>query len=359
MPPLLKNMTIVTPLNKSVILNELETWIYIIQATNELRSPVLDFPNYLNILGLVWVCTLIISYFRYILYAYLYAQYKLKELKPIDILTLLHALSDHVSILCLTGYGSLLVLNDKLLHVDTGGSSYCKVLIYTLEFLRGYYFIGGLMMSIYRILLIKRHHWVHGIGQRNLLILLLFLSMLYASIEVSSKASNDYEQLRRDTCLLSFRPNILLVLDEYEQSLGRSSIFHYWNLVQLTSSYGRICIKIVEIMIYVIFFHHLYKNDNRSDLRHLLGSKVIRRRNKENAVTFLTQFCGFLCEMSWTVVYIYTTFIDTKTIGLMTLRFAIRVVTAICIPIIQVVASNALRKRMFKIIFYDIIFGLY
>ena len=358
MPHFLRNIPYVTSLNQSFFLNESETWIYIIKAKNELRPLSEYVNNYLYIIGIVWVCTIIISYFRYILYSFLYEQYKLKKLNPIDILTLLHALSDHVRTLCLAVYLSFIFINAKSLQVDTGGTLYCITLIYTAAFLRAYYFIGGLMMSVYRILLIKRGDWVRRIGQRNLLILLLFLSMVIVSMDLSLKATNDYEQLRRDTCQIVFRPNILLLLDEYEQSLGRSSILSYYYLMNLTKGCIRICIKISEIIIYVIFFHFVYKNDNSFVLRRLLGPEVIQCRNRKNAVTFFVQFCAFAFELSWTVVYIYCTFVENRTTGSITLRFAIRIVSATCTPIITVVASKTLRKRIYKFNFYNFIFGL-
>ena len=175
---------------------------------------------------------------------------------------------------------------------------------------------------------------------------------------VLSKATNDYEQLRRDTCHLVFRNQILLVLDEYEQTLGRLSILSYWHSMQLLDSYGRISTKVAELIIYIIFFHHIFKNDNSPGLQRLLEPNIIKLRNRTNAISFLGQFCSFVFELSWTVVYIVTTFLASRTAGLLIFRFAIRMVTATCMPVIEVITSNTPRKRIFKFCFYDVIFGL-
>ena len=177
MAHILKDMAVVMSTDKVGRQNESQSWIYILEAKHELRPPMLDVPKRLQILivGIIVLCILIISCFRYILYKYVYGQYKLKELKPIDILTFFHALADHVTTLCLVVYGFLIVYNDTSLQYIPGGTSYCIVLIYTLEFGRSYSFIGSLLVSIYRILVIKGHESVLiYISIKNVLRLLLF-----------------------------------------------------------------------------------------------------------------------------------------------------------------------------------------
>ena len=334
--------------------------MHILEAKNQLRPSMYN-TKLLQIIfgGIIWLCILIISYFRYILYRYVYGQYKLKELKPIDILILLRALADHVATLCLVVYGTLIFFNDTSLQYIPGGTSYCSVLIYTLEFARSYSFIGNLILSIYRILLIKGYESVTlHISIKNRFRLLLILGISLALLCVVSKASNDYEQLRRDTCHLVLRNQILLVLDEYEQTIGGLSILSYWQSMQLLDKYGRICTKIAELIIYIIFFHHIFKNDNSPGLRRLLAPNIIKHRNRTNAITFFGQFCSFVFELSWTVVYIISTFLAYRSRRLLVFRFAIRMLASTCMPIIEVITSNTLRKRIIKFSFYDVIFGL-
>ena len=357
----LKNTSIVLQIDQETHGNASESWIYILEARNEVRSPLLDWPEDLlyGCMIVVLLCTIIISYFRYILYNYLYGQYSLKVLKPIDILTLLHALADHATVLCMAIIGSLICINGKSLQDISGGTSYCVIHMYIVEFGRTYTFIGSLMMSLYRILLIKYdQRVVHYIGTKNLFRFILILGTFLTLTVVVSQAINDYEQVRRNTCQQVYRKQILLFLDEYEQGLGRTSILSYWQSVQLMSSYGRIFTKVAEIIIYIILFHEIYKNDNSPGLRRLLEPEVISGRNRRNAITFFGQFCSFMFELSWTVVYIFTIFVATRTKTLIISRFAIRMVTATCMPIIEVVTSNTLRKRICKFVFYDCIFGI-
>ena len=341
--------------------NKTESWIEIVEARIEDLPPMVNVPNHLRIIigAIVWICILIIFYFRYIMYEFLYRQYKLNELKPINILTLLDALADQVSTFCIILYGTLISINESSLEHVFGGTSYCSVLMYTIDFGRNYSFLGSLMISIFRILLIKCDQWVeYRIGKKNLFRILLFLGISFATMGVVLKATNDYEQLRRNRCHLVVRRQIMLALDEYELSLSRHSILSHWYSMALIDSAGKICTKVLELVIYIIFFHHMFKNDNRVELRRLLNPNVIKDRNRTNAITFLGQFCSFAFESCWTVIYIITLYVATRTHKLLVIRFVIRIMTSTCLPIIEVVTSKNLRKRIFKFSFYDFIFGL-
>ena len=48
----------------------------------------------------------------------------------------------------------------------------------------------------------------------------------------------------------------------------------------------------------------MYQHDNDVRLQALLGSKVIRRRNQRNAITFFGQFCSFAFEIGLNMVMI-------------------------------------------------------
>ena len=51
---------------------------------------------------------------------------------------------------------------------------------------------------------------------------------------------------------------------------------------------------IAELICYILFFGHLYKNDEGLLAKKLLPASEIKRRHRKNAITFLGQFYGFV-----------------------------------------------------------------
>jgi hypothetical protein len=335
--------------------------IQIIEADNAIQMDMLKFPKQFQygICGVLWLLILIGSKFRYVLYKYIFDQYRSKELTSINILTLVVALVDHVRIVLLVLYGTLMIISDSSLQYVTGGLWICSILMYIIEFGRYYSFIGGLIIAIYRILLIKNYLCASSAAaKRNISRVLLFAGISLSLLSVATNAINDYEQTRRDTCMLVFRNHILILLDEYEQSLGNSSISSYWAAARLAINVSMLCMVVAEIIIYIIFFHDMYKNDNSQGLRRLLDPSVIRSRNRRNAITFFGQFCSFLFEFSWTLLYVFTVVIGIRSKGLVFARFFLKMVSFPIISIVDVLTSNILRSKLFKFNLYDFIFGL-
>jgi len=93
------------------------------------------------------------------------------------------------------------------------------------------------------------------------------------------------------------------ILNEYEQSRNNANIF--LNSQAVRTYAGLICIMAVvsEMIIYIIFFHYLYKNDNSLNLTKLLERKVINARNRTNAITFFGHFCSFAIELTQIALY--------------------------------------------------------
>ena len=155
----------------------------------------------------------------------------------------------------------------------------------------------------------------------------------------------------------------MILLDEYEQSLGNPSIFAFWTSTVLAMSYSRVFMVVFEIIIYGLFFYHMYKHDNSEMLRRLLDPNVTRNRNRTNAVTFFGQFCSFVIELSWTILYIITIPLNNNLSNnpykeLIVIRFILRLVSFTCIPIIEVLTSKTLRARIYRFSLYDFIFRL-
>ena len=295
------NLTILLASQDEAGMEDSQQFINILQAKNLLSPGIHNrkmqlAPNlFWALICVAWFCVLIVSYFRYILYDYLFQQLKLKQLKPIDTLTFLVAFIDHISTASMIAYGTVMLVTGKQFHHLIGGRWTCIIIMYLTSFGKGYSFIGGLMISIYRIILITDSSgWIkYRLGLKTIYRIILLVGISLALSSVFLQSYNDYEKLRRDNCQVVYRIQMMMALDEYEQSRGYPSIFSFWITTMLTISYSRICMVILEVMIYAIFFRHMYKHDNNELLRRLLDPNVTRTRNRNNAITFLDSFVHF------------------------------------------------------------------
>ena len=309
--------------------------------------------------GSVWFFFLIGCYFRYILYDYMFQQ--LHEFKPINILTLLIAVLNHVHVLLVIIYLTLMVTNKVSLECISGGLWFFVVLIYFGAFAKIFPFVGRLMVAIYRILLIKRPYFVnYRIGQKNMLLIILFVGLTFTVFCVVLDSLNDYQHLRVDRCVPSVvnMRRMTITLDEYEQSRGRPSIYAYWRDVRIGLTTTGFAFIVAEITIYIIYFHHLYWHDNSENLRRILAPEDITRRNRRNAISFFTQFCSFMVELSWLVLLIITSIMGNNQNRLTFIRYLVFVLSFAMISMIEVLLSGTLRQRLFQLNIYNIIHGL-
>ena len=358
------NVTILLPTHDGSPFTVSEQQILVHEASNHIPITLFQSrtPMMFSFVAVVWICWSIVFYFRYILYDYLLESYKLRELKPIDTLTFLVAFIEQLSTTMLIIYGTVMFITGTSLQYVYGGQWICSTLIYMIKFGRGYSFIGGLMISIYRILLITDCFGFKHVGDTKILFkTILFIGFSVAISSLFLESYNDYEQLMRDTCQLIYRKPLMILLDEYEQSRGNQSIFAFWASTVFAMSYSRILMVIFEIIIYAIFFCYMYKHDNNEMLRRLLDPNVTRSRNRTNAVTFFGQFCSFAIELSWTILYIITIPLNNNLSSykeIIVIRFVVRLISFTCIPIIEVLTSKTLRARIYRFSLYDIIFRL-
>ena len=314
---------------------------------------------------LSWIFVIIVgTYFRFVLYEYLYEQYRKKEFTTINALTLVTALLQHLGLVVITFSRTMIVLTGSSLTRIPGLHSFCTFRQYFVQFTILYGFVGGLGIAIYRILLIKRSHCINQIKFKTIGSLILLGGILLCLFLVIMANSSDYGKLQLELCLLKRNGLVYEVLNEYEQSRDNHEILS--NFRSLRKYAGLMCFIAVvsEMIIYVMFFHHLYKNDNNVDLKKLLDKKVINARNRKNAITFFGQFCSFIIEMTQIAIYVIALRTDKEHImfevvlNLYQISFA-----AICI--VEVLTSNVLRVRLAQKLenilqrLFNLIFNIY
>ena len=336
--------------------------IFIIAATGIGQiSTWVDYSNYKlwMIFGLCWLIFGIASYFKQVFYSYIFDQYKQKQFKPIDLMSLLVAIIQHISILVMTIRFSLIFLfGTTMEHLD--GGWFCSLSKILVRFDIVYLYIGGLGIAIYRLLLIKYGTWIElHVGKKTSLFTILSGGFIITISMVVILCSNDYEKIMIGQCLHHPYTSLLQVLDSYGQSRGHFSVYSSWWITRIVFSLTAICSTTTEIVLYIIIFRFIYKKDNSEGLRRLLEPRCIRQRNKTNAITFFGQFCSFLVEFSYGMLLLRLSskklsfdeehsFDEKHNFELPLQAFFIKLVGFTTISIVEVLTSSLLRQRLLK-----------
>ena len=139
-----------------------------------------------------------------------------------------------------------------------------------------------------------------------MLFVILFGGIFLVFLFIALGSISDYEALFIHTCtiLQPEKRQILDLLNLYEQSRGNPSIYSYWLNVRIFIGMSLMTMTVGEIVIYVMFFHYMYRHDNTERLKYLLGTETIKTRNRANAITFLGQFGTFVFHL------LYLTFVN-------------------------------------------------
>ena len=356
------------PLSFCVDLNEtyMSCSMYILEAEDSIRPNVLSRSKTIQWIsvGMAWLFVIIGTYFRSIFYGYLLDQYRCKEFTPINCLSLVVSIVQHLGIITVTFTTTSIVFTDDSLATFDGGTFFCTGLRYLTQYYLMYSFIGGLGISIYRILIIKESLWVRDrVGEEAMKNIILFGGLFVGLFFVLILNYHDYEDVTRSTCMMMPKALVLQVLDEYGESREHFGLLSYFLKVRILVRAAQLIMTSSEISIYVIFFHHMYKNDNKDSLRRLLGSQVINQRNQRNAITFFGQFCSFVFEMTQLLIFIAGLLMGTPHWKRGNLAMGIALISwqifFALMSFIEVMTSNVLRNRFLsKINFANIMYGM-
>ena len=141
---------------------------------------------------------------------------------------------------------------------------------------------------------------------------------------------------------------VLSILGNYQQSSGLFPTYIYWKKFRSFLLIVMSSITLSEIAIYISFFHHLYKHDNSPSIRSLLEPKVIKSRNKKNALTFFSQFCTFIFEISFLMLMVFAAFISHNSKEKFVIAILLKKVSFACIAAVEVCTSRKnLKVKLF------------
>ena len=283
----------------------------------------------------------VFTYFRSKVYKYLLKQFRMKELTPINVLTLIVCLVQHLEV----GWGLMYEVMMEWVHNGYENQImpwFCMVSSHFLFSFWGYSALGGLGIAVYRIMLIKHHHLVHEtIGRKWLLFIILFSEVLILSLSLAMMSLSDsLWQPIRPPCFHLAKISTLESIDAYNQTFENSSILYFHKIDKVFRGVLFLTPIIAEIFIYVVFFRHLYKHDNNESLKKLLGIEVVKERNMRNAMTFLSLFFSFLVETLFLILIIISQVSAFHHRAPMILRK----VTLSAIAIVEVITSRELHN---------------
>ena len=176
----------------------------------------------------------VFTYYRSKVYKYLLKQFRMKELTPINVLTLIVCLVQHLEV----GWG--LMYEVMMTWVHNGYENqimpwFCMVSSHFLFSFWGYSALGGLGIAVYRIMLIKHHHLVHEkIGRKWLLFIISLSEVLILSLSLLMLSFSDsLWQPIRPPCFHLAEINTLKSIDAYNQTFGNLSIFNFHKMVKV------------------------------------------------------------------------------------------------------------------------------
>jgi hypothetical protein len=331
------------------ISNYLDFGIQIIEADSINTPDLLKLDKHTQwiVCGICWLFLFVGTYFRYFLYSLLFDSYKSKESKPIDTLILIISLIQHVSIVLFVVRLSLVVLNDVNLD-QIGAQSFCiaSSLIYLFDLC--YSCIRSLGISLFRILYIKHDLWLkYDFGENKFLYITLVCGLCLAAVFVTLLNVHGYSHLQRENCMLHPQVQILIQwLEEYNESQGDDSSILYLIVITPIILLILVAMTLAEIMIYCVYFYHIYRHDNSERLRRHLEPEVIRKRNKRNAITFFGQFCSFVFDIGINVCLVLATATFGKKPELWVVILSMKAACFTAMSMVEVLTSSNLRSRM-------------
>lgn len=255
--------------------------------------------------GLGWLNAVAFSIFRRKVYKRLYQQYMIKELTVINILTLIVCLVQHLEIFWGLMYEVMLIWVENG-YINDIMPWFCKISTHALFFFWGYSALGGLGIAIYRIMLIKHHYVVNDvIGKKYLMFIILFLETLILSFTLALLTlSNSLWYPLRPPCFYLAEINTLDIIDAYNQNFDNSAALNLYMIDKISRATLFLLFLFIEIIIYIMFFHSMYKHNKNENLKKLLTNKVIHQRYKNNVLSFISLFFSFLVETLFFIVIV-------------------------------------------------------
>ena len=293
-----------------------------------------------------WINATVFTYFRGIIYYFIFKEYKSKNINEINILTIIVCLAQHLEIIGMLIHEMIVMtIGDDWPNLIPPLYCIIQINMYKIQWI--YSVMGSLGIAVYRILLIKYDILVRDkIGERNLMWIILLVEFVFlALIMLTWGIFNPFRNPLRPACMHQTGRSMTKILDDYRQSLGYPSLIDSLILFLVSVSSLLLILEVVEIVIYVLFFHHMYKHDNNDRLKRLLEAGEIKRRNAKNAMSFFSLFCSFAVEITSIIMLLIFKFMPPEA-GILLAAYQIRRFNLSAMAIVEVFTSFELRSMV-------------
>lgn len=254
-------------------------------------------------------CFVLATIFRVPLYKMLvFDRGALKQLftsKPINCLILYGAVWEHLGYLMTTVIGAMILVRDSG-DSDPGmlGSTPCAFFYMASLTTAGIRTLTGFAVSLYRILYL-RHEMVvrYVVGElRMMWTLLVFVAVVHPALIYLFSVEEDSDRHLFNMCMgiSSFESQTLI---SYRQGQHRAEGDHVVEAPSTGIAFRALAIFVLlvlvagEILMTTMFFYQIVKHDNGKAIS-LVAKEAIRKRNKENVVTFTGQIISTLFQLT-------------------------------------------------------------
>ena len=289
---------------------EYEDMLVLSNRSNE-KIPLLSLPFHIKrLLAVAMLVSLVIgSYYKTIMYSYVCTTNRRNRdwmHRPINILIVTSAVIHHLTHLWAgIALGMILIMDISM--ADAVSENFCEMTYIVGVYGLMYLSVGSFGISLYRVIYIKCEHWInHVIGEKRLLGIILVLSLLFCGMMVCLEYLETHnERVFLNVCYGSSSSDIQIMID-YE--LSRGSQLLTTTVIRKVTIIVLISLQVIELGIYVWFFHTRYKKDN-GKIKDLLTQENIKERNIQNVTTFVGQFYGFIVEYVFLIICLIWTYL--------------------------------------------------
>ncbi len=129
-------------------------------------------------------------------------------------------------------------------------------------------------------------------------------------------------------------------LDGYQDIIveWKNSILFFFSLL------GAV-LTLIEIMSYLILYHHLWNHNNKIVVG-VVDANVIKMRNRANAISITGLFAGWIMEIWYLVLAGFLLFIVKDNTSIRQVISCVRMYEFFLIPLVQVYTSPPMKKFM-------------
>jgi len=260
--------------------------------------------------------------------------------RPINVMTLYGAIIHHITHLFM-GVNYSLALGFDIKMGEIFGEIYCHIMLFVGVFGIAHLIVGSLAIAIFRVLYMKHGPWLkYRIGEGVPFCLLMFGGLLLTTIlTVLYVVEESSHRVVINICM-GQSSAMIDIMRQYEGPGDMPS----GNNLQVIASCTAIFLVVAELGCYVVYFHHVFRNDN-GNIRNFLQENVIRARNKKNTISFLGQFYGFVTEFIFMVILTITLLMGKYYLELKAISVVVKFIEFGAFAMVEVLTCQEIRKE--------------